>query len=198
MTAMANLAAQKRVPIDLKWKPVLECAALEVFETMAGARLTPFVQPASDPSDESVPVPMSGQTTMVGMAGALCGMTSISCSSDTAIKLASKMAGDEAAKDATIVSDAMGELLQHGRRQLESQNYFSGRPLHALRPHRNQWRQLHNASRRTQRSPPGRPGLQWLPHPGLPDHPILIRKTDFANRWPPGRHVLFWTVLRRC
>jgi chemotaxis protein CheX len=47
---------------------------------------------------------------MVGMAGALCGMTSISCSAETAIKLASKMAGDEAAKDPAIVSDAMGEL----------------------------------------------------------------------------------------
>jgi chemotaxis protein CheX len=77
---------------------------------MACARLTPFVPPAADPSAESVPAPMSGQTAMVGMAGALCGMTSISCSAETAIKLASKMAGDEAAKDPAIVSDAMGEL----------------------------------------------------------------------------------------
>jgi chemotaxis protein CheX len=47
---------------------------------------------------------------MVGMAGALRGMTTICCSSDTAIKLARKMAGDEAAKDPNIVSDSMGEL----------------------------------------------------------------------------------------
>ena len=47
---------------------------------------------------------------MVGMAGALCGMTTIRCSSATAIRLATKMAGDEAAKDPNIVSDAMGEL----------------------------------------------------------------------------------------
>ncbi|MGD0428906.1 MAG: chemotaxis protein CheX [Candidatus Acidiferrales bacterium] len=107
---MLNSAAQKRVPLDPSWKPVLECAALEVFEMMAGARLTAFVPPASNPSDESVLAPTSGQTAMVGMAGALCGMTSISCSAETAIKLASKMAGDEAAKDPAIVSDAMGEL----------------------------------------------------------------------------------------
>ena len=47
---------------------------------------------------------------MVGMAGALCGMTTIRCSAETAIRLASKMAGDEAAKDPNIVSDALGEL----------------------------------------------------------------------------------------
>jgi chemotaxis protein CheX len=47
---------------------------------------------------------------MVGMAGVLCGTTTIHCSADTAIRLASKMAGDEAAKDPNIVSDALGEL----------------------------------------------------------------------------------------
>lgn len=47
---------------------------------------------------------------MVGMAGVLCGITTIECSSDTAIRLASKMAGDEAAKDPNIVNDALGEL----------------------------------------------------------------------------------------
>jgi hypothetical protein len=45
MTAMANLTAQKRVPLDAAWKPVLECASLEVFEMMADARLTPASHP---------------------------------------------------------------------------------------------------------------------------------------------------------
>lgn len=49
-------------------------------------------------------------TAMVGLAGALCGTITIRCPSDTAIKLASKMAGDEAAKDPDIVGNAMGEL----------------------------------------------------------------------------------------
>jgi chemotaxis protein CheX len=47
---------------------------------------------------------------MVGMAGVLCGITTIHCSTDTAIRLASKMVGDEGAKDPNIVNDAMGEL----------------------------------------------------------------------------------------
>ena len=44
------------------------------------------------------------------MVGVLCGITTIHWSTDTAIRLASKMAGDEAAKDPNIVSDALGEL----------------------------------------------------------------------------------------
>jgi chemotaxis protein CheX len=110
MTAMAKLTAQKRVPLDVAWKPVLECASLEVFEMMAGARLTPFVPSAAAPGPQPAPQPQSGLTAMVGLAGALCGMITIRCSSATAIKLASKMAGDEAAKDPNIVGDAMGEL----------------------------------------------------------------------------------------
>ena len=110
MTAMANLVAQKRVPLDAAWKPVLECASLEVFEMMAGTRLLPFVAPAAAPGPEPAPPPQSGLTAMVGLAGALCGMITICCSAGTAIKLASKMAGDEAAKDPNIVSDAIGEL----------------------------------------------------------------------------------------
>ncbi len=47
---------------------------------------------------------------MVGMAGVLCGMTTIHCSTESAICLASKMAGDEAANDPNIVNDATGEL----------------------------------------------------------------------------------------
>jgi len=110
MTIMIHSAAQRRVPLDLNWKSVLECAALEVFEMMAGTRLLPFVPPVASPGGESVPQRRSEQTAMVGMAGALCGMTTIRCSAETAIRLASKMAGDEAAKDPNIVSDALGEL----------------------------------------------------------------------------------------
>jgi len=109
VTIMTN-AAVKRVPLDLNWKSVLDCAAPEVFEMMAGTRLTPFVPPAAEPGAEAVSQEQSGLTAMVGTAGALCSMTTIRCSSDTAIKLATKMAGDETAKDPNIVSDAMGEL----------------------------------------------------------------------------------------
>lgn len=110
MTILIHSAVQKRVPLDPGWKSVLECSALEVFEMMAGTRLVPFVPPIAVPGVESVPERRSEQTAMVGMAGALCGMTTIHCSAETAIRLAAKMAGDEAAKDPNIVSDALGEL----------------------------------------------------------------------------------------
>ncbi|MFZ3217039.1 MAG: chemotaxis protein CheX [Candidatus Acidiferrales bacterium] len=107
---MTNPLAQKRVPLDSGWKSVLECAALEVFEMMAGTRLTPYVAVPRDSAALTTIEPQSGQTAMVGMAGALCGMTTIRCARDTAVKLAAKMAGEEAAKDPHIVGDALGEL----------------------------------------------------------------------------------------
>jgi chemotaxis protein CheX len=107
---MPALATLKRVPLDPAWKEVLECATLEVFDMMAGVRLTPYVAPPPDPNADPPSQRQSGQTAMVGMAGVLCGMTTIHCSAETAIRLASKMAGDEAAKDPNIVSDALGEL----------------------------------------------------------------------------------------
>jgi chemotaxis protein CheX len=110
VTTITNASATKRVPLDPNWKSILDCAVLEVFEMMAGARLTPFVPPAAEPGAEPAPQEQSGLTAMVGLAGALCGMITIRCSSDNAIRLASKMAGDEAVKDPNIVSDAMGEL----------------------------------------------------------------------------------------
>jgi chemotaxis protein CheX len=110
----ATTAAPKRVPLDPAWKSVLECATLEVFEMMAATRLTPYIPPASDqrdqPAAQTEAKRQSGPTAMLGMAGVLCGITTIHCSTDTAIRLASKMAGDEAAKDPNIVNDALGEL----------------------------------------------------------------------------------------
>jgi chemotaxis protein CheX len=110
MTAMTNSAAVKRVPLDPAWKSVLDCASIEVSEMMASARLTAYVPPAVEPGAEPVSQTQSGVTAMVGLAGVLCGMITIRCPSYTAIKLASKMAGDEAAKDPNIVGDAMDEL----------------------------------------------------------------------------------------
>jgi chemotaxis protein CheX len=108
----ASRAEPKRVPLDPNWKSVLECATLEVFEMMASARLTPYIPPAPDQRGPAAAQShkQSGLTAMVGMARVLCGMTTIHCSTESAIRLASKMAGDEAAKDPKIVNDAIGEL----------------------------------------------------------------------------------------
>src|SRR5215475_3890426 len=90
------------VAFDPNWKTIMECAALEVFEMMANVRLT--LNPA--PTD----APSGGQTAMVGMAGALCGMTTIRCTRATAVKLAALMLGEEAVSNPSTARDALGEL----------------------------------------------------------------------------------------
>jgi chemotaxis protein CheX len=55
-------------------------------------------------------VPHGDITSMVGMAGALCGMTTIRCSRAAAEKFASKMLGADVASDPAAVGDALGEL----------------------------------------------------------------------------------------
>jgi chemotaxis protein CheX len=90
------------VPFDPNWKTIMECAALEVFEMMTGVRLTLNAAPTDMPS--------GGQTAMVGMAGALCGMTTVRCSRATAVKLASLMLGEDAVSNPASARDALGEL----------------------------------------------------------------------------------------
>ena len=47
---------------------------------------------------------------MVGMAGALCGMTTLRCSREASIKLASQMLGGEEVASRSAARDALGEL----------------------------------------------------------------------------------------
>jgi chemotaxis protein CheX len=47
---------------------------------------------------------------MVGLAGTLCGMVTIQCSSASASKLASLLLGTDAASNRSMIADAMGEL----------------------------------------------------------------------------------------
>lgn len=102
MSSTMNRPSQTHVQPDPTWRTILECAAVEVFQMMAGARLVPSPTPTADPSGK--------QTAMVGMAGALCGMTTIRCTSATAEKLASLMLGGDAASKPSTVRDALGEL----------------------------------------------------------------------------------------
>jgi chemotaxis protein CheX len=69
---------------------------------MAGVELKNFAEEPTEPHGE--------QTAMVGLAGALCGMITIRCTSATAGKLAGKMLGGEAASNPSMTGDAMGEL----------------------------------------------------------------------------------------
>jgi chemotaxis protein CheX len=88
--------------LDPNWKNILECAAIEVFEMMAGSRLSPHPNPPAEPAGEL--------TAMVGLAGGLCGLTTIQCTSGTAAKLASRMLGEDAPSNSSTMADAMGEL----------------------------------------------------------------------------------------
>ena len=101
MKTMTKSGPQSAAPFDPAWKALLECAALEVFEMMAGAH--PEV---SDANEE----PRGDQTAMVGLAGALCGMTTLRCSRAAAGKFASLMLGGDAAANPATARDALGEL----------------------------------------------------------------------------------------
>jgi chemotaxis protein CheX len=90
------------VPLDPNWKFALQCAALEVFEVMAGVQLQ--VDPA--PEEEQ----RGEETAMVGMAGALCGMITLRCSRRISKELASQMLGEEGSASHSAARDALGEL----------------------------------------------------------------------------------------
>lgn len=102
MSVMAKSARPVTVPFDENWTNILECAAGEVFEMMAGTHLPPYPAPLEEPKSEL--------TAMVGLAGPLCGMMTIRCSHKTSVKLASLMLGEEAASSPTTARDAIGEL----------------------------------------------------------------------------------------
>ena len=102
MSSTTNSTPQATVHFNTNWKTIMECAAVEVFELMAGVRL--------ELSPVSTEEPRGEQTAMVGMAGALCGMTTLRCSQVTAAKFASLMLGEDAASNPSSARDALGEL----------------------------------------------------------------------------------------
>jgi len=83
------------------WAPLLELASREVFELMLGSQLT---LPATE---EEAPLDI---TSMVGLAGQLCGLLSLRCHGKSAALMASKMLGIEPDKVGPDISDALGEV----------------------------------------------------------------------------------------
>jgi chemotaxis protein CheX len=83
------------------WIPLMELATREVFEMMMGSQLT-------------VPEIAAGgcfdTTSMVGLAGKVCGILTFSCGSKSAALMASKMLGAEATEGSREVLDALGEV----------------------------------------------------------------------------------------
>jgi len=83
------------------WRPLLELATREVFQLMLACELT-------SPS-ESLNLP-PGVTSMVGLAGQLCGVITVHCDEKTAALMTSKMLGVAVDKVGAEMSDAIGEI----------------------------------------------------------------------------------------
>jgi chemotaxis protein CheX len=83
------------------WLPVLQLSVEEVFEIMLGCRVKPVPPAEHKPNAEF--------TAMVGLAGALCGILTVSCDGKTAGQLAKAMLGDSVASEEQV-SDALGEI----------------------------------------------------------------------------------------
>ena len=83
------------------WVPLLDTAVREVFELMLGCQLTTSLS-AGEPNLEV--------TSMVGLAGLLCGVLSIRCEGKAAALMTSKMLGVPLEKVGPEASDALGEV----------------------------------------------------------------------------------------
>jgi chemotaxis protein CheX len=81
---------------------VLELATREVFELMVGTRLE--VRPEKSAAELDI-------TAMIGLAGSLCGVISIRCSSEAARMIAAKMLGIPASEANLSMRDAVAEIV---------------------------------------------------------------------------------------
>ncbi len=84
------------------WLPTLQLAMREVFELMLAC---PLEIPAEPPSEQGLDI-----TSMVGLAGQLCGILSLRCSAKSAAGMASRMLGIDAEKAGPEMWDAVGEI----------------------------------------------------------------------------------------
>ncbi|HTT20579.1 MAG TPA: chemotaxis protein CheX [Candidatus Binatia bacterium] len=84
------------------WAPLLELSAQEVFALMLGDKLELAPEPTVL---DSLDV-----TSMVGLAGSLCGLLSVRCSSQCAALMATKMLGADAEGAKGQMEDAVGEV----------------------------------------------------------------------------------------
>jgi len=97
-----NASNSSAIENHQSWHPVLGLSAQEVFETMLGSHLEAVSEP---PPEEVLDV-----TAMVGLAGLLCGVLTIRCSSRAGARMASKMLGIDAEKAAAEIWDAMAKF----------------------------------------------------------------------------------------
>lgn len=84
------------------WLPTLQLAMREVFELMLASPLEVVSEPVSDAALDI--------TSMVGLAGQLCGVVTLRCSSRSAARMAARMLGIEADQTGPEMWDAVGEV----------------------------------------------------------------------------------------
>ena len=84
------------------WIPMLELATREVFERMMGSLLRPSHEIFAE---EGLDI-----TSMVGLAGQLCGVIALRCGAESATLMASKMLGVDAGQAGPEMWDALGEV----------------------------------------------------------------------------------------
>ena len=84
------------------WLPTLQLAMKEVFELMLASPL--------EGSSETPPEKGLDITSMVGLAGHLCGIITVRCSGKSAARMASRMLGTDVEKPGPEVWDAVGEI----------------------------------------------------------------------------------------
>ncbi len=89
-------------PMREPWLSMLELALQEVFELMLACSLD---VPPEPPPEEGLDI-----TAMVGLAGQLCGILTLRCSSRSAARMASRMLGIDAEKAGPEMWDAVGEI----------------------------------------------------------------------------------------
>jgi len=98
MIAESNSISNDRLALQT----VLELATREVFELMVGTRLE--VRHEELAGDLDI-------TAMIGLAGSLCGVISVRCSSDTARLIAAKMLGIPVSEANLSMRDAVAEIV---------------------------------------------------------------------------------------
>ena len=84
------------------WAPLLALSAREVFDVMLGSQLE---NPSHPGCGENLDV-----TSMVGLAGCLCGVLTLRCDSTSAARMTSKMLGIALDNAGPETWDAIGEI----------------------------------------------------------------------------------------
>ena len=83
------------------WQPLLDLAVREVFDIMLGCKLETPGEPCTSVAEF---------TAMVGLAGQLCGLLTLRCSSQSAALIASRMLGVSVKEADAEMWDAIGEI----------------------------------------------------------------------------------------